>query len=710
MLKLSKFGISLGVATLALLTPNLSFARPSVQQFNSHQEAVFEFLADDMEYSESKVIGKGHATVINLDYFVTANEATYDTQSGEIVLSGNVNAYKGNALYLRAQNVKIKMQQDYSFLEPFYLQDSMSGLWVDAKSAQYDKNVYQTEETTISTCSVNNPIWQLKASRSQYDVNEEWLSVWNPRLCIYDMPVLYFPYLSFSLGYKRKSGLLYPVIGNSNDDGILYAQPIFIAPEDWWDMTLTPQVRSKRGVGVYDEIRIIDDKDEILWANFGYFGDSNSYQKTYDLENRDHFGFQLKYERKDLLTESQDYFYEDGIYTDIAQVSDIDYFRLSNDELEDKADLQGSLLTSRLNYFIKSEADYIGLYGRYYSDLDKTSNAETLQTLPQVQYHRQMESLFLDNLYYSFDYQAKNFTRPIGYRAVQQEAQLPIIYTQSILDDFVNLSASPVFYGTQINYSNTKQERLEDGRYFSQHYRFKANSDVAKQYEDFGHTLSLETLYILPGFDDQKGDFQDIVVLPGNRQELQLSASQYFYDLNNVLVLSHRIRQPFYLEDDHKTGELENEIQYFYNYEWSFLSSIFYSHREADIAEATHQVRYDGEYFKANLGHFLRRSFADVDWNRGRFGVANYLTAGLEKEFEGIDIFASAGYDYKESYFKTWQVGFETSIRCFSFGVKYVSEIYPTLTTRGAEAKDDKYVLFTIKFIPLLSSDLKVGN
>lgn len=701
-------GIAFGLAVL--LMPHLSYARPSVQQFNSKQEAIFEFLADDMEYSQSKVIGKGHIVVINLDYFVTANEAIYDTQSGEILLSGNVNAYKGNALYLKAQNVKIKMQQDYSFLEPFYLQDSMSGLWVSAKNAQYDKNVYQTEETTISTCSVNNPIWQLKASKSEYDVNQEWLSVWNPRLCIYEMPVLYFPYLSFSLGYKRKSGLLYPEIGNSQDDGFLYSQPIFIAPQDWWDTTLTPQIRTKRGVGFYDEFRMIDDKNQILWANFGYFGDKKSYQKDYDLENRDHFGFQLKYERKDLLTKTQNYFYEDGIQADIAQITDIDYFRLTDENTKRQADLQGSLLTSRLNYFLKSEADYIGLYGRYYSDLEKTSNATTLQTLPEVQYHRQIENLFLDNLYYSFDYKAKNFTRPIGFRAIQQEAELPVIYTQSILNDFINLSASSIFYGTQVNYSNVREGHLEDGRYLTQHYQFKANSDLVKQYQDFGHTISLEGLYILPGFDKEEGDFQDLFTLPGNRQEFRLNGSQYFYDSNDRLLLSHRIGQPFYFEDSHKMGELENEIQYFYNYEWSFLSSIFYSHQKSKIAEATHQIRYDGEYLSANAGHFFRESFADIDWSRGRFNEANYLMAGFNKEFESIDIFASAGYDYKERYFKTWQVGFETSIRCFSFGLKYVSEIYPRLTTKGVEATDDKYVLFTIKFIPLLSSDIKMGK
>lgn len=68
-----------------------------------------------MEYNQSIVVGKGHATVINLDYYISANQATYDTKMREIILSGDVNAYKGNALYLKAQEVKIKLQEDYSF-------------------------------------------------------------------------------------------------------------------------------------------------------------------------------------------------------------------------------------------------------------------------------------------------------------------------------------------------------------------------------------------------------------------------------------------------------------------------------------------------------------------------------------------------------------------------------------------------------------------
>lgn len=699
------------VAALALSPSNME-ARAAIKQFNQQQESIFEFLADDMEYNKTQIVGKGHVTIINLDYFVTANKAIYDTQKQEILLSGNVNAYKGNSLYLKSQEVKIRLQEDYSFLEPFYLQDSESGLWVDSKSAEFNNNIYQTKETNISTCSVNNPIWTIKAKEGEYDANDEWLTVWHPRLCIYDVPVLYFPYLSFSLGYKRKTGLLYPLVGNSSDDGFFYSQPIFIAPDDNWDMTFMPQIRTKRGGGFYNEFRMIDDQDKILWVNLGYFGNSRSYQQTYDLENRDHYGIQLKYERENLFSKPENYFYEDGLYVGISQISDIDYFRLQEEDAQNIADLQGNLLTSRLNYYLKSSEDYLGFSARYYSDLEQTSNANTLQTLPEIQYHRQIDNILLDNLYYSFDYKASNFTRPVGYRAIQQEAELPIIYTQSLLNDFLNVSLSPIFYGTSVDYSNKQQDlNLNNGRYFSQYYRFKANTDLVKKYDSFGHTISLEAEYTLPGFEHKEGDFTSFFTLPGDRQELKLGGTQYFYTLDNSLILSHKMEQYFYFEDnDNKLGELENEIQYFYNNQWSFVSDIFYSHKEARISEATHQVNYESDYIKASFGHFVRESFAKEDWINGRFGEANYINVGFRKEFENFDVFANAGYDYREKYFKTWQVGVDMQIRCFSFGVKYVSEIYPMLTSRGAEARDDKYILFTIQFIPLLSSDLKMGS
>ncbi|MDA3967640.1 LPS-assembly protein LptD [Helicobacter sp. WB40] len=685
------------------------YAQPSIKKFNENQQAVFEFLADDMQYSKTLVIGKGNATVINLDYLITADEANYDTKTGEITLIGNVSAYKGNSLFLKSDSIKIKMQENYSFLEPFYLQDSASGIWVSADEAEFNDTIYRTSDASVSSCSINNPIWSLKASSGEYDTQKEWMSLWNPRLCIYNMPVMYFPYLSFSLGFKRKSGLLYPLFGNSRDDGFLYSQPIFIAPSNFWDMTFAPQVRSKRGAGFYNEFRFIDDKDEILWLNLGYFANKKDYQERYDLENRNHYGLQLKYERKDLLSSEDSYFYEDGMHADISQVSDIDYFRLQNNNAEDKTDLQGNLLTSRFNYFLKSDSDYIGLYARYYSNLEQNSNANTIQTLPEIQYHRQIDNILVDDLYYSFDYKITNYTRREGFSATQQQVYLPFIYTKEVFDDYLNLSISPVVYATAVDYSRSN---FDSGRYVNNHYVFKANTDLMKSYDNFGHTINLEAKYIMSGFDYKSGYFDQFFVLPGSDDEVELSIFQSFYDNDNNLKLSHKLKQYYYFIDNgEKIGELESELEYFYDYHWRFLSSIFYNHTEARISEATHQISYtNNDELSLFFGHFVRERFAREDLSQWRFGEANYINAGFYKSFAYFDVFANIGYDYKEDYFKTWSVGINTQVRCFKLGLKYASEVYPTLTTRGVEARDDKYVLLTLELMPLLKNGLKIGS
>ena len=62
------------------------------------------------------------------------------------------------------------------------------------------------------------------------------------------VPVLYSPYLDFSLSGRRKTGLLPPTIGSTGQSGFEYTQPFYwnIAPN--MDATLTPKIFTKRGV------------------------------------------------------------------------------------------------------------------------------------------------------------------------------------------------------------------------------------------------------------------------------------------------------------------------------------------------------------------------------------------------------------------------------------------------------------------------------
>jgi LPS-assembly protein len=65
--------------------------------------------------------------------------------------------------------------------------------------------------------------------------------------CIFRAPILYSPWLSFSLNNERKSGLLTPTAGSTSQGGAEFTQPFYwnIAPN--MDATIAPRIMAKRG-------------------------------------------------------------------------------------------------------------------------------------------------------------------------------------------------------------------------------------------------------------------------------------------------------------------------------------------------------------------------------------------------------------------------------------------------------------------------------
>ncbi len=72
------------------------------------------------------------------------------------------------------------------------------------------------------------------------------------------VPILYSPWLSFSLNNERKSGFLSPTFGSSSDSGLELTLPYYwnIAPN--MDATIAPRVYAKRGLQLGSEFRYLD--------------------------------------------------------------------------------------------------------------------------------------------------------------------------------------------------------------------------------------------------------------------------------------------------------------------------------------------------------------------------------------------------------------------------------------------------------------------
>ena len=119
---------------------------------------------------------------------------------------------------------------------------------------------YRLEDSTFSTCQPNKSgslDWYTQVADLKLDYNTGRGVGKHTTIYFKDVPILYTPYLDFSLDNERKSGLLSPSIGTSTNNGFEYTQPIYwnIAPN--MDATFAPHLMSKRGIQLRNEFRYL---------------------------------------------------------------------------------------------------------------------------------------------------------------------------------------------------------------------------------------------------------------------------------------------------------------------------------------------------------------------------------------------------------------------------------------------------------------------
>ena len=110
-----------------------------------------------------------------------------------------------------------------------------------------------------TSCPLLKPDWMLHADRIVINQKTQEGFARSVRLDIEGIPLLYLPALSFPIGDERRSGFLFPIIGQTTNSGVQIAAPYFwdIAPN--YDATLTPGFFSSRGASLGTEFRFMSD-------------------------------------------------------------------------------------------------------------------------------------------------------------------------------------------------------------------------------------------------------------------------------------------------------------------------------------------------------------------------------------------------------------------------------------------------------------------
>jgi LPS-assembly protein len=238
--------------------------------FSEQIETKNSFLtANSIKFHEeiSLISASGDVEVINGIQVLKADKLTYDVDKDYILAEGNVslNDKKNNIFFSN----KMELQGD---LKKGVIKN-FNSLLSDGSSLSAniilrdDENGDKLEKIRYTRCKLceedlsKPPIWQIRALKSNRNIDEGIIAYENVLLDVYGYPVLYIPYISHPDPSKKiSSGLLSPKLKSNTIFGLSYSQPYYFALSKHKDLTLTTTMTSNEGPIIQADYRSLRSK------------------------------------------------------------------------------------------------------------------------------------------------------------------------------------------------------------------------------------------------------------------------------------------------------------------------------------------------------------------------------------------------------------------------------------------------------------------
>lgn len=206
----------------------------------------------------------GRVSILNGNNRITADSAQISAQRDSLTAQGGIEFI--------TPNVTVKSDSLDADIEQKVLQLNDSNYQLDNFLGHGQANVFridqnnrqvELEDASFTNCPPQNrPDWQIKSNEIRLDIDDEWGQAWHSRIEVFEVPVLYLPYISFPLSDKRKSGLLYPSISTSTQRGLDVQIPYYWNIAENMDYTLTSRLMTDRGAQFGNEFRYLSDTYE----------------------------------------------------------------------------------------------------------------------------------------------------------------------------------------------------------------------------------------------------------------------------------------------------------------------------------------------------------------------------------------------------------------------------------------------------------------
>lgn len=188
---------------------------------------------------------------------VKSNKATYRIVENEVEAHGCVRMNRYGDKYT-GDDLRLNMDSGQGFLtNPTYRFQANDGHGSAERVDFEDEDRAKIITGTYTTCPGTKPDWYIKSSTLDVDSGLGEGIAHNGVLYFKSVPILGAPILSFPLSDERRSGVLPPIMGTTNNGGVEIGVPYYfnIAPNR--DLTLYPNIITQRGLQLGADARYL---------------------------------------------------------------------------------------------------------------------------------------------------------------------------------------------------------------------------------------------------------------------------------------------------------------------------------------------------------------------------------------------------------------------------------------------------------------------
>jgi len=397
------------------------------------------------------------------EWHLSAGSFTYDINSGDFTLSGNVRLESEQSHdLLECREGAVNLEKQTVALSDGILFLGGSDFRIQGGSIEKAADeTYRIEDFSLTTCDNEAPSWSITGSEIKIAIGG-YGTLKNAAFRIKDFPAFYLPYMIFPAKTKRQTGLLLPLFDRSSMNGYGIEIPFFWAISDTYDMTLYERYMSKRGLMHGLEFRYTagpDSKGEVL---FDILKDETEEKDLTDKDQAEITPFERTNRRRYWLRGRADQDLSDNVTArlDMDFVSDQDYLREFAGEFvgfEGRPDLVedfGRPMEERYSSFRRSALrvsrdgeDYsLQGSGYYYQSPQYQGNDHKAQPLAGIFYSLLPERLYKLPLFYTMDTEYNYLWRDEGVSGHSLSVSPEITYPRQ-LGNYLKLDSSISYMG-----------------------------------------------------------------------------------------------------------------------------------------------------------------------------------------------------------------------------------------------------------------------